>query len=143
MEVKTVLEGLLFLCGDEGLTMEQMQGTLETSREEVESALVQLKEEYDKETHGIELTRFGGIYKFVSKAAVYPYAEKLFASTKMASLSGGDGNTGDHCLQTADHQSGNRGNQGRWLRYDDTQADGTQSDQGKRPQRCTGQAISI
>ena len=87
MEVKTVLEGLLFLCGDEGLTMEQMQGTLETSREEVESALVQLKEEYDKETHGIELTRFGGIYKFVSKATVYPYAEKLFASTKMASLS--------------------------------------------------------
>lgn len=87
MKVKTVLEGLLFLSGDEGLTMDQMQGSLEIAREDVESALIQLKEEYDDEDRGVELTRFGGIYKFVSKESVYPYAEKLFSSTKMSTLS--------------------------------------------------------
>lgn len=85
---KAILEGLLFLSGDEGLNMEQLQGCMETlSKQDIEGLLNALMEEYLKDSHGMELVRFGGIYKFVSKEAVHPYAQKLFSSTKMATLS--------------------------------------------------------
>ncbi|MEG2409449.1 MAG: SMC-Scp complex subunit ScpB [Erysipelotrichaceae bacterium] len=82
-----ILEGLLFLSGDEGLTIDQLQNTLEVDKETIESALNQLTDEYLKSEHGIELVRFGGIYKFVSKEIIHPYGEKLFASNHLSTLS--------------------------------------------------------
>ena len=69
---QAVIEGLLFLSGDEGITLAQLQA---------------LAERYAQEDHGIELVHFGGHYKFVSKESVYPYAQRLFASVKPVSLS--------------------------------------------------------
>ncbi|MEF9919570.1 MAG: SMC-Scp complex subunit ScpB [Erysipelotrichaceae bacterium] len=83
----TIIEGLLFLSGDEGLTIDQLQNTLEVSKDEIESSLNQLNDEYLKEERGIELVRFGGIYKFVSKECIHPFAEKLFASNHISTLS--------------------------------------------------------
>ncbi len=87
-QLDAVLEGLLFLVGDEGLSIPQVMEVLEMEEEEIEQALETLMATYSEQTsRGIELVRFGGMYKFVSKAIVHPYAEKLFASTKMATLS--------------------------------------------------------
>lgn len=87
-QLKAVLEGLLFLVGDEGLSIPQVTDVLQMEEEEVEQALEALMVTYsEQDSRGIELVRFGGVYKFVSKAVVHPYAEKLFASTKMATLS--------------------------------------------------------
>lgn len=86
-DTAAIMEGLLFLSGDEGLTIEQLQGSLEKSREETESTLNSLMDRYLQDDRGIELVRFGGIYKFVSKESIHPYAEKLFASTHMSTLS--------------------------------------------------------
>lgn len=44
-------------------------------------------DDFLNEDHGIEIVHFGGRYKFVTKEIVYPYAEKLFSSTKVATLS--------------------------------------------------------
>ena len=84
---KTILEGLLFLSGDEGLSLEQMEETLEISKEETLELIHELIDEYLDDNRGMEIVHFGGAYKFVSKEIVYPYAEKLFSSTKMAVLS--------------------------------------------------------
>lgn len=87
-ELQAVLEGLLFLCGDEGLSSEQLVATLEMEEEKIIEALDTLMQTYlEDTTRGIELVRFGGVYKFVSKECIHPYAEKLFASTKMSTLS--------------------------------------------------------
>lgn len=82
-----IIEGLLFLSGDEGIIEEQLLETLEISKETLDINIKQLMDEYLKDEHGIELVHFGGKYKFVSKENIYEYAEKLFSSSKMATLS--------------------------------------------------------
>ncbi|MBS6373512.1 MAG: SMC-Scp complex subunit ScpB [Erysipelotrichaceae bacterium] len=85
--ILTVLEGLLFLSGDEGLTIDQLIGSIECDRESVESGLNQLMDQYMDESHGIELVHFGEVYKFVSKECIHDYAEKLFTNSRMSTLS--------------------------------------------------------
>ena len=85
-----ILEGLLYLSGDEGLSIKQLLSCFETeavNEEELLKALDAMMEEYLQADHGIELVCYGGNYKFVSKEMLHPYAEKLFAATKMATLS--------------------------------------------------------
>lgn len=85
---QAVIEGLLFLSGDEGNTLAQLSQCLEgVLPDELQEALQALAERYAQEDHGIELVHFGGHYKFVSKESVYPYAQRLFASVKPVSLS--------------------------------------------------------
>ena len=87
-EINATLEGLLFLVGDEGLSSTQLAEVLEYSVDEIEAWLDELMKEYiETDTRGIEIVHFGGLYKFVSKEKVHVYAEKLFASVKMATLS--------------------------------------------------------
>lgn len=87
-DINAVLEGLLFLCGDEGLSVDQLVATLEMEKEEIEQHLHNFMNVYNEDdARGIELVNFGGVYKFVSKELIHPYAEILFASTKMATLS--------------------------------------------------------
>lgn len=86
--MKQIIEGLLFLSGDEGLSQEQLLETLEIDLKTLEEYIDALMDRYiNDEEHGIELVHFGGRYKFVSKELVYEYAEKLFSSNRMATLS--------------------------------------------------------
>lgn len=83
-----VLSGLIFLSGDEGLDLTQIQSSMpEFSKQEIDSGLKQIMDEYAKDIHGFELVDYGGIYKFISKAHIHPYAQTLFASVKTNSLS--------------------------------------------------------
>ena len=86
---KMILEGLLFIAGDEGLNVTQILGCMEDeiTKEELEGLLDTMMKEYLDEGRGFELVRYGGIYKFVSKADVHPYAQRLFRSTKISTLS--------------------------------------------------------
>lgn len=87
-QIKAALEGLLFLVGDEGLSTAQLADVLDTSEENIDEWMDELIKEYvEDDSHGIEIVHFGGLYKFVSKHQVHEYAEKLFASVKMATLS--------------------------------------------------------
>lgn len=87
-EKKAVLDGLLFLVGDEGLNAEQLAAVMEMSVEDLESLLDELMKEYSEDDgRGVEIVHFGGVYKFVSKELVHPYAEQLFAQVKLATLS--------------------------------------------------------
>lgn len=87
-KLKTIFEGLLFLSGDEGVSIQQLTSCVEeATKDEIEQAIHEMMDEYLKDTHGIELVCFGGIYKFVSKESVYPYAQRLFSFSKVAALS--------------------------------------------------------
>lgn len=82
-----ILEGLLFLTGDDGLTIAQAADALSISAERCEALFTKLKAYYADESRGFEVSHFGGIYRFLSKAYVHPYAEKLFQITKTERLS--------------------------------------------------------
>lgn len=85
---KAIIEGLLFLSGEEGLRLEQIQGTLnQNDRNSILKDIELLKEEYQLNTKGIELVEYASRYKFVTKEFVYPYGEKLFSSEKTVTLS--------------------------------------------------------
>ena len=82
-----VLEGLLFLTGDDGLTLEQAKDTLGTNDEKTKELFDYLQKYYLEDSRGIEIVRFGNTYKFLSKAIVHDYAKKLFQINTQAKLS--------------------------------------------------------
>ena len=51
--MKPVLEGLLFLVGDEGINIEHISSMLEITKEEAENLLKELKNDYESEERGI------------------------------------------------------------------------------------------
>lgn len=83
----SVVEGLVFINGDEGIEPQTIAKLLEKSNREVEDTLTEIAEYYLDDKHGIELVNYGGIYKFVSKASIHEYAAELFKVTKVNNLS--------------------------------------------------------
>lgn len=85
---KAILEGLLFLSGEEGLTIEQMvHGLQNLDVDDIRALLDTLKKEYAKNTRGIELVEYANRFKFVTKEFVYPYGKRLFEEYKQPTLS--------------------------------------------------------
>ncbi len=86
-EVLPVLEGLLFIVGDDGLTLDQAAAVLELPEATIREYMLNLQLRYQDDAHGIEIVDYGGIWRFISKASVRSYAEKLFQMGRSASLS--------------------------------------------------------
>ena len=82
-----ILEGLLFLCGDDGLSIEQAAASMDTTEEYVAELFDELQKYYLQESRGIEIARFGEKYRFLSKAAIHDAAKKLFQTSTEAKLS--------------------------------------------------------
>lgn len=85
---KALIEGLIFLSGEDGLTLTQMQNALNMDNEErIQELLELLQSEYAKDDRGFELVQYANRYKFVTKEFVFPYGEKLFSSNEPVTLS--------------------------------------------------------
>ncbi len=84
---KAVLEGLLFVVGDEGITAEQAAIALDITPELAAEYFDDLMKEYTDDSRGIEIASYGGVYRFLSKAFVHEYAKRLFQISKQATLS--------------------------------------------------------
>lgn len=85
---KALIEGLIFLSGEEGLTIQQLQMSLnQTDVHSIFSDIELLKEEYAQTDRGVELVEYAHRFKFITKEFIYPYGEKLFGQSKPATLS--------------------------------------------------------
>ena len=84
MNTKAIIEGLLFLSGEEGLSIEQLSDAIQM---DAGSFIETLKEEYRNPNKGFELVEFANRYKFITKEFVYPYAKNIFEEVKAPSLS--------------------------------------------------------
>lgn len=82
-----VVEGLIFINGDEGIESDTLAKLLEVSKREINDVLDEIVAYYKDDKHGIELVNYGGVYKFVSKALIHEYAAELFKVTKANNLS--------------------------------------------------------
>ena len=82
-----ILEGLLFLCGDDGLSIEQAAASMDATEEYVAELFDELQKYCLQESRGIEIARFGEKYRFLSKAAIHDAAKKLFQTSTEAKLS--------------------------------------------------------
>ncbi|MGM9947242.1 SMC-Scp complex subunit ScpB [Floccifex sp.] len=87
MNQKAIVEGLLFLSGEEGLTVEQICDCTQIEKQQVIQILEQLKEDYKNDDKGFECVEFANRFKFITKEFVYPYAQQLFENVKAPTLS--------------------------------------------------------
>lgn len=86
-EIISAIEGLLYIVGEEGVTLEQLSTLFDILPAEVIIYLEEIKDEYNQEKHGIELVNYAEIYRFVSKTKVHQYAERLFKMSRSNTLS--------------------------------------------------------
>lgn len=85
--IKMILEGLLFICGDEGLSLKMAANALNIDIETCEKEFDELQVYYTNDDRGMEIVRYNNTYKFLSKASIETYAKNLFKQTKSNSLS--------------------------------------------------------
>ena len=76
MNLKAVLEGLLFLVGDEGIDMKDICDILETDEENVKCLINELQKEYTSPDKGIIIKKFGDNYKLTTKKEHKYFYEK-------------------------------------------------------------------
>lgn len=84
---EAIIEGLLYLVGEDGLKAGQVAETLDISYEDSEVYLNNIQNKYKASIYGVELVNYGGNYKFITKQSVFPYAQKLFQTAKTKTLS--------------------------------------------------------
>lgn len=82
-----VLEGLLFVTGEDGLSLEDLEKLLELTKEEVLSLLDEFKESLKSETRGLKLVYLGNRYKLTTKEEHKKYYEILVDKTISSTLS--------------------------------------------------------
>lgn len=84
---EAIVEGLLYIVGEDGARAEQLAAAIDVSMEDIKIILENIQRKYSSELYGIELVGYGSVYKFITKKAVYPYAQELFGSAKANTLS--------------------------------------------------------
>lgn len=77
MNLEAVVEGLLFVVGEDGLTLNQLMDILNTDMESVKQILSNLKEKYEKDDSGIRINFLGNTFKLTTKKEHKEYYQKL------------------------------------------------------------------
>ena len=82
-----VLEGLLFVVGDEGLTLNQICDILEVNIDEAKELLMELKKSYESNDRGIRISYLGDAFKLTTKKEHKEYYQKLIVNPETNTLS--------------------------------------------------------
>ena len=77
MNYKGLIEGLLFVVGDEGLTLIDLCSIIGVSDDVILSNLNDLIKDYENSDRGIRIELFGESYKLVTKKEYKDYLKKL------------------------------------------------------------------
>lgn len=82
-----VLEGILFVVGDEGITLELLCNILEKNETEVKNLLTILRNKYEDDEHGLRISYLGDAFKLTTKPEHKKYYEKLASKPEANTLS--------------------------------------------------------
>lgn len=84
---KAVLEGLLFVVGEDGLTIEQISDVLNITAEEAKTLIMDLKKDYESEDRGLRIDFLGNRFKLTTKFEHKEYYQKLIENPETNTLS--------------------------------------------------------
>ena len=84
---KAVLEGLLFVVGEDGLTLDQIKDVLGVEEDVAKSLIMELKKDYEDETRGLRIDFLGNKFKITTKFEHKEYYQKLLENPKTNFLS--------------------------------------------------------
>ncbi len=85
--MEAVLEGILFVVGNEGIEKERLMDILELTKSELDELINKLSTEYKKDTRGIDIEVYSDRLKLVTKKEHKKYYEKLVEREKNEELS--------------------------------------------------------
>ncbi len=87
MNKKAILEGLLFVEGEEGLSFELAEKILEVTKEELANLIVELEKDYESEERGIHIELLGNRLKLTTKKEHHEYYQMLVENEETETLS--------------------------------------------------------
>lgn len=87
MNKQAILEGLLFVVGDEGLTLDNICELLNIDMSEAKELLKNLKDEYSQDKRGIRISFLGSTFKLTTKQEHKEYYQKLITTKENNTLS--------------------------------------------------------
>ena len=82
-----ILEGILFVVGDEGVTIDTLTETMSLSEDRVKELLKLLKKEYEDNSRGLRISYLGNAFKLTTKEEHKDYYEKLVYNPGTSKLS--------------------------------------------------------
>ena len=85
--MKAIVEGLLFLSGEDGLTLEEISNVIEKDVEEVKLIIKELYNDYTDENRGIQIEYLGNHFKLTTKKEHKEYYKKLTIDEENSILS--------------------------------------------------------
>ncbi len=87
MNKKAILEGLLFVVGDEGITLDNICEIMMIKKKEAQELLKTLREDYNKDDRGIRISFIGEAFKLTTKQEHKEYYQKLITTRGTNTLS--------------------------------------------------------
>ena len=84
---KAVLEGLLFVVGEDGLNLEQIMDVLEIEEEEAKELIMSLRDSYNEQNRGIRIDFLGNKIKLTTKREHKEFYKKLIENPETNTLS--------------------------------------------------------
>ena len=85
--MKGIIEGLLYVQGDQGLTIDQVSDILEITPEEAKGLILSLKQDYIDEDRGLRINYLGNSFKLTTKEEHKEYFKKLLENPRNNTLS--------------------------------------------------------
>lgn len=82
-----VLEGILFVVGDEGIDLDSLCDIMGLTADEVKSLLSELKKSYEADDRGLRISYLGDAFKLTTKMEHKEYYEKLVVTPGTNKLS--------------------------------------------------------
>ncbi|MFE5317119.1 SMC-Scp complex subunit ScpB [Paenibacillus sp. NPDC056579] len=86
-QMKSVIEGLLFVAGDEGLDAKQLAEVMEQHTDFVKELVLDLQADLQRDQRGLQIVEMAGAYQLTTLPAHAPYFERLAYSPTRSSLS--------------------------------------------------------
>lgn len=82
-----ILEGILFVVGDEGINLKNLCEIMNIEMSEAKELLLKLKESYESDSRGIRISYLGDAFKLTTKECHKEYYQKLVENPDTNSLS--------------------------------------------------------
>lgn len=105
-EQKSIIEGLLFVSGDEGISPEQIAKVLEIEGNEVIDILEEMQKECEGAHRGLQIVQYAKVYRFATKKEHASYYQKLIdIPTVSFTLSGRARNVSNCCISSTHYKN--------------------------------------
>ncbi|GFN30593.1 SMC-Scp complex subunit ScpB [Paenibacillus xylaniclasticus] len=84
---KSIIEGLLFMAGEDGLNAKQLAEVLQVDTDLAGELVYELKCDLKREARGVQITEVAGAYRMTTHPEHAPYFERMAYSPSRSSLS--------------------------------------------------------